>query len=89
MFNERLAIGQIDGIISKWDTMKIKLENAIEILKEVIKTNNQKKKDIEKKAKFETEKLDEKNNLLEKKIKEAATFKSNVEKMFTTNIEKN
>ncbi len=70
MFKEAIAIKVITGIISQWEKIQTKLENAIDSLREVISQNKTKIRDIE-----------NKNITILAKIDEAEKFKSNAQKM--------
>ena len=71
MFKEQVAIKVITSIIDKWSKIVIKLEKAIDSLKEVLSMNKNKIAELE-----------SKNENLMNKIQEAENFKNNLNKIF-------
>lgn len=81
MLKETIAIRTINAIIGAWEKQRVRLEVAIKVLQEKIKSNEILIKQKEENVKREIECINESNNTLQLNITEAENFKSNLDKI--------
>jgi predicted nucleic acid-binding Zn-ribbon protein len=77
-----MAIKTINEAISTWDKQRIRFENAIIVLQEKIKSNEELIEKKREKVEDEIKGIEDSNITLADYITKADNFKSNIDKMF-------
>lgn len=82
MLKTTMAIKTINEAISTWDKQRIRFENAIIVLQEKIKSNEELIEKKREKVEDEIKGIEDSNITLADYITKADNFKSNIDKMF-------
>ncbi len=83
MLKEQIALRAIATVIGAWEKMQVKLESAIDSLREVMLANTARISKTKEDAKRRVNELELKNKALLVNIEQADRFKNNVEKMLS------